>query len=226
MRSPSMSTWPYTPGGPPACGGESRRWPPQRRSRSATPKPHHSQGLSPRVTPTLCSGPFDLPPREARPYPGVMAVSRRRSAVAARRRKRRMDRVEHDLSEEQWTALKAAWGGCAYCGATDRPLQRDCVLALSRGGRYTLENIAPACSSCNATSATTKSPAGCGASALTNMASSSGTFRSRHRSLCDSPPRPTLAVLRRKRRRRSHLPNLPRVKSFPRRPLEGGPGTA
>ena len=61
-----------------------------------------------------------------------------------------MDRVEHDLSEEQWTALKAAWGGCAYCGATDRPLQRDCVLALSRGGRYTLENIAPACSSCNA----------------------------------------------------------------------------
>ena len=41
-----MSTWPYTPGGPPACGGESRRWPSQRRSRSATPKPHHSQGLS------------------------------------------------------------------------------------------------------------------------------------------------------------------------------------
>ena len=61
-----------------------------------------------------------------------------------------MDRVQHDLSDEQWSALKAAWGGCAYCGATDRPLQRDCVLALSRGGRYTLGNIAPACSSCNA----------------------------------------------------------------------------
>ncbi|HEY4584321.1 MAG TPA: HNH endonuclease signature motif containing protein [Acidimicrobiia bacterium] len=61
-----------------------------------------------------------------------------------------MDRVEHDLSEEQWTALKAAWGGCAYCGATDKPLQRDCVLAISRGGRYTLDNIAPACGSCNA----------------------------------------------------------------------------
>ncbi|HEX2404222.1 MAG TPA: HNH endonuclease [Acidimicrobiia bacterium] len=61
-----------------------------------------------------------------------------------------MGRVEHDLSEEQWTTLKAAWGGCAYCGATDRPLQRDCVLAISRGGRYTLANIAPACSPCNA----------------------------------------------------------------------------
>ena len=61
-----------------------------------------------------------------------------------------MGRVEHDLSDEQWIALKAAWNGCAYCGASDKPLQRDCVLALSRGGRYTLTNIAPACGSCNA----------------------------------------------------------------------------
>jgi hypothetical protein len=61
-----------------------------------------------------------------------------------------MDRVEYDLSDEQWTALKVAWGGCAYCGAIDKPLQRDCVQALSRGGRYTLDNIAPACGSCNA----------------------------------------------------------------------------
>ena len=70
--------------------------------------------------------------------------------MAARRRKRRMDRVEHDLSGAQWAALQSAWGGCAYCGATDRPLQLDCVLAISRGGRYTLDNIAPACASCNA----------------------------------------------------------------------------
>lgn len=61
-----------------------------------------------------------------------------------------MDDVEHDLSAAEWAALKAAWGGCAYCAVTDRPLQRDCVLALSRGGRYTLDNIAPACGSCNA----------------------------------------------------------------------------
>jgi len=61
-----------------------------------------------------------------------------------------MERVEHDISDEQWEALKTAWGGCAYCRAADKPLQRDCVLALSRGGRYTLNNIAPACASCNA----------------------------------------------------------------------------
>ena len=83
-------------------------------------------------------------------YAGTMAVTGSRKRRIARRRKRRMDSVEHDLSDEQWLALKAAWGGCAYCGATGRPLQRDCVLALSRGGRYTLENIAPACGPCNA----------------------------------------------------------------------------
>lgn len=61
-----------------------------------------------------------------------------------------MDAVEHDLTDEQWTALREAWGGCAYCGAPGVELQRDCVLPISRGGRYTLDNIAPACASCNA----------------------------------------------------------------------------
>lgn len=60
-----------------------------------------------------------------------------------------MDRVEHDLTAEQWVALQSEWGGCAYCGAIDTAMQRDCVLALSRGGRYTLDNIVPACASCN-----------------------------------------------------------------------------
>lgn len=78
-----------------------------------------------------------------------MAVNRSRRARAARRRKRRLDRVEHDLDDGQWAALKAAWGGCAYCGAADISLQRDCVLAISRGGRYTLDNVVPACRSCN-----------------------------------------------------------------------------
>jgi 5-methylcytosine-specific restriction endonuclease McrA len=61
-----------------------------------------------------------------------------------------MNRADNDLSGEEWAALQAAWGGCAYCGATDRALQRDCVQPLSRGGRYTLANIAPACGPCNA----------------------------------------------------------------------------
>ena len=79
-----------------------------------------------------------------------MVAKLTRRARYARRRRRRMERVEHDLSPDQWQALKEAWGGCAYCGSTGVPLQRDCVLAISRGGRYTLDNIAPACRSCNA----------------------------------------------------------------------------
>jgi 5-methylcytosine-specific restriction endonuclease McrA len=79
-----------------------------------------------------------------------MAVNRSRRARAAKKRKRRMDRVEHDLSVEEWAALQAAWDGCAYCAEATGPLQRDCVLAISRGGRYTLHNVVPACRSCNA----------------------------------------------------------------------------
>jgi 5-methylcytosine-specific restriction endonuclease McrA len=81
---------------------------------------------------------------------GSMPAPRTRQARYAKRRKRRMDAVEHDLTADQWADMVAAWGGCAYCGATDVPLQRDCVLPISRGGRYTLTNIAPACRSCNA----------------------------------------------------------------------------
>ncbi|MET0780213.1 MAG: HNH endonuclease [Microbacterium sp.] len=79
-----------------------------------------------------------------------MAVSQSRRARASRRRKRRMDAADNDLTPQQWAEIRAAWGGCAYCGAVDAPLQRDCVLPLSRGGRYTVENIVPACRSCNA----------------------------------------------------------------------------
>ena len=61
-----------------------------------------------------------------------------------------MAAVTHDLTDDQWAALRAAWGGCAYCGAPDDAPQRDCVLPVSRGGRYTVDNVVPACRSCNA----------------------------------------------------------------------------
>jgi hypothetical protein len=61
-----------------------------------------------------------------------------------------MRSVEHDLTDEQWSALQSVWHGCAYCGASDVPLQKDCVLPISRGGRYTAGNVVPACGPCNA----------------------------------------------------------------------------
>ena len=83
------------------------------------------------------------------PTLGRMAPGSTRKTRIARRRKRRIDRVVNDLTDAQWAALQAAWAGCAYCGTTGQPLQRDCVLPISRGGRYTFENVVPACRSCN-----------------------------------------------------------------------------
>ena len=61
-----------------------------------------------------------------------------------------MAKVDHDLTEAQWQALKDAWGGCAYCGADESGLQKDCIIPILRGGRYTVTNVVPACRSCNA----------------------------------------------------------------------------
>jgi 5-methylcytosine-specific restriction endonuclease McrA len=87
--------------------------------------------------------------RTLTPHALEVAVNRSRRARAARRRKRRVSAVDNDLTAAQWAALKEAWKGCAYCGAADGPLQRDCVMAISRGGRYTVDNVVPACASCN-----------------------------------------------------------------------------
>lgn len=79
-----------------------------------------------------------------------MVASGSRRARAARRRARRVAAADNDLSIEEWQALLAAWGACAYCGTVTGPFQKDCVLPISRGGRYTFDNVVPACRSCNA----------------------------------------------------------------------------
>lgn len=83
-------------------------------------------------------------------YPECVSNHPTRKQRAARKRKRRMSQVEHDLSDEHWLALTTAWGGCAYCGDREAALQRDCVQPISRGGRYTIVNVVPTCRSCNA----------------------------------------------------------------------------
>lgn len=61
-----------------------------------------------------------------------------------------MDAADNDLTPAEWADILAAWGCCAYCGTTGVPMQRDCVQPISRGGRYTVSNVVPACGSCNA----------------------------------------------------------------------------
>ncbi|GAA1465072.1 HNH endonuclease [Microbacterium thalassium] len=79
-----------------------------------------------------------------------MAVRQTRKARAARRRSRRVAASGSDLTDADWRRILDAWACCAYCGGDGAALQKDCVLPISRGGRYTLENVVPACRSCNA----------------------------------------------------------------------------
>ncbi len=75
-----------------------------------------------------------------------------RQRRASKRRQRRVRAAANDLTEGQWKLILATWEACAYCGKSDDlgKLQKDCVLPISRGGRYTLTNVVPACASCNA----------------------------------------------------------------------------
>jgi 5-methylcytosine-specific restriction endonuclease McrA len=61
-----------------------------------------------------------------------------------------LNRAGSDLTAAQWKLIVGEWGGCAYCGAIDAGIQKDCVLPIARGGRYTVTNVVPACRSCNA----------------------------------------------------------------------------
>ncbi|MBU4465139.1 MAG: HNH endonuclease [Actinobacteria bacterium] len=79
-----------------------------------------------------------------------MAAPQSRRARAQRRRVKRVAASGSDLTDAEWFRILDAWSVCAYCGADGVALQRDCVLPISRGGRYTLGNVVPACRSCNA----------------------------------------------------------------------------
>lgn len=58
------------------------------------------------------------------------------------------------LTPEQWTLLLERFCySCAWCGTTfsdrNRP-EQDHLVPVSKGGQHTVENIVPACKSCNA----------------------------------------------------------------------------
>lgn len=66
------------------------------------------------------------------------------------RRRARKRELPATLTREQWAAILAAFKHkCAYCGAKGVKLQQDHVTPVSKGGGYTVENIVPACKSCN-----------------------------------------------------------------------------
>lgn len=57
--------------------------------------------------------------------------------------------AEGSFTEQEWQELLTQFGNrCAYCGA-EGPMTRDHKLPLSRGGTNWINNIVPACMTCN-----------------------------------------------------------------------------
>jgi 5-methylcytosine-specific restriction endonuclease McrA len=55
-----------------------------------------------------------------------------------------------DISPKTWQAVVESFGGrCAYCLCHGAPLAIDHVEPIANGGRHVLDNIVPACESCN-----------------------------------------------------------------------------
>lgn len=77
-------------------------------------------------------------------------------AIAARRRARKLDAFEDGSVTAQSVRelFERFRCRCAYCGARGT-LQEDHVVPVSKGGPHIIENILPACVSCNASKADT-----------------------------------------------------------------------
>lgn len=64
-------------------------------------------------------------------------------------RRARLAKVAVTLTRKQWTAILAAFDGrCVYCGGTVR-ITMDHLVPICRGGEHTVNNVVPACFSCN-----------------------------------------------------------------------------
>lgn len=64
--------------------------------------------------------------------------------------KRLFNRRRRLLSDEDWLEILVRYDHrCFYCGDKKNKLTRDHVLAISRGGTDTIDNVVPACWSCN-----------------------------------------------------------------------------
>jgi len=58
--------------------------------------------------------------------------------------------VEVDLTFDEWQEILDSFDGhCAYCDRTDRPLEMDHMVPVSRGGAHTACNVVPTCRPCN-----------------------------------------------------------------------------
>jgi len=72
----------------------------------------------------------------------------RRNIMSQKYRTKKLN-LPSTLTVEQWEMIKSNFNNtCCYCGQA-KPLQQEHFKALSNEGEYTINNIVPACKSCN-----------------------------------------------------------------------------
>ena len=72
-------------------------------------------------------------------------------ATQRKRRAIKKSSGHHTLTSTEWEIILSAFKyRCAYCGAKPKRLEQDHITPLSKGGSHSLNNIVPACRSCNA----------------------------------------------------------------------------
>lgn len=82
-------------------------------------------------------------------------VGRRNRVLTQQRRIARAKGIENTLTDAEWLEIVAKYGGrCLCCGRTDRPLTRDHVIPLTKGGALSVDNVQPLCGPCNSSKKT------------------------------------------------------------------------
>ena len=71
-------------------------------------------------------------------------------AQVDRRRALRRGATRSTLTAKEWAFIKKCYNSrCAYCDKKQARLTQDHIIPLSRGGTHTIDNVIPACQSCN-----------------------------------------------------------------------------
>lgn len=77
------------------------------------------------------------------------------SRSTSQRRRARKKQAESTLTVTEWQKIvDDHFGRCHYCGAKTDDLHQEHKTPLSKGGGYTMDNIVPACQSCNSSKGT------------------------------------------------------------------------
>lgn len=70
--------------------------------------------------------------------------------IRGHRYKARMKDLPNDYTSIQWEQCQNYFdNSCAYCGAKEETLTKDHFVPITKGGEFNINNIIPACGSCN-----------------------------------------------------------------------------